>query len=323
MKTELILNSGGSVFDIGSICGGNIRLEYEKSGKPSVLEFSVVGGLIENEPEINEGDSVSFRADGTDMFLGYVFTKTVTKDNVTRIKAYDQLRYLKNKDTYIYSGRTASSLLRLILADFKLKPGIIEETGYVLPDRIEANQSLFDIILTATELTKMATGKDFVLYDDFGSICYRDIDNMELPLLAKTEMDGLIDFSLETSIDRDTYNRVKLFLNRESALCYSAESSETIDRWGVLQYTRILTKKEQNTAAAMGDGAGGILARKNRKSVLLTLEDMGDPTVRAGSRIWVSIDGGEKIAKTAVVTRAVHIFENGLHRMKLSLDLGG
>ncbi|MCD7905055.1 MAG: hydrolase [Clostridiales bacterium] len=323
MALELIVTHNNESCDIGEFCVGSVKLCYYKSGEPSSLEFSVARDLSEKFFGFYEGDSVGLIADGTKMFYGYIFTKSRTKEQIITVKAYDQLRYLKNKDTYIYYGQTASSLLRLIIDDYRLEAGEIEESGYVLPERIESNQSLFDIILTAVSLTKKAAGKEFILYDDYGRLCFKNKENMELPLLAKEEMDGLIDFTYVTSIDSGTYNRVKLFLSREESSCFSAEDSETIDEWGILQYTEVLTRENLLSGAASAEMAQSILAEKNRRTQSLVIEDVGDTTVRAGSRIWVCLSGEGEIAKTAYVERTVHTFENGLHRMKLNIDLEG
>ncbi len=320
MDIQLIINNKKTQFDVAPICCGKIKLSYYRSGAPSALEFSVARDIAESVFPFYEGSTVAFTVDGVNMFYGYVFTKTRTKEQIISVKAYDQLRYLKNKDTYIYYGKTCSGLVRLIADDFKLKTGEIEESGYVLPDRIESNTTLFDIILTGIDLTKKATGKEFILYDDFGKLCFKDTNNMTLPLLAKEEMQGLMDFTLTTSIDSDTYNRVKLFIGHEEDICYMAEDGESIDEWGVLQYTDVLTRKELLSGAAFDELARSILKAKNRRGRSIILEDLGDPTVRGGSRIWLSLSGDENIAKTVVVDRAIHTFENGLHKMSLSLN---
>lgn len=321
MSISLIVTHNDVSCDLGYLCVGAVKLTYVKRGEPSALEFSVARDLRKDVFAFYEGDSVAFSADGANMFFGYIFSKSRNKEQIITVRAYDLLRYLKNRDTYIYSGQSASSLLRLILADYKLEAGEIEESGYILPDRIESNQSLFDIILTAEELSRKATGKEFILYDDFGKICFKNKENMELPLLASSEMDGLVDFNYTTSIDNDTYNRVKLFVGRESNICYQAENSESVKNWGVLQYTEVLTREELLSGAAFSELAESILLQKNRRTTDLVIEDMGDVTVRAGCFIWVYISGDVDIAKRALVSKAVHTFENGLHKMKLSLEL--
>ncbi|MCD8159409.1 MAG: hydrolase [Clostridiales bacterium] len=266
MAVELIVTHNNVSCDIGEFCAGVIKLSYYKSGAPSCLEFSAARDLPENFFGFYEGDSVGFTVDGTKMFYGYIFTKSRTKEQIITVKAYDQLRYFKNKDTYIYYGQTASSLLRLILDDYRLKAGEIEDSGYVLPDRIESNQSLFDIMLTAVSLTKKATGREYILYDNYGEICFKNKENMVLPLLADEEMDGLINFSLSTSIDSDTYNRVKLFLSREESTCFSAEDSASVSEWGILQYTEVLTRENLLSGAASAEMAESILAEKKQEN---------------------------------------------------------
>ncbi len=321
MTVSLIVTHNNSSCDLSDICVGKIKLTYVKRGETSVLEFSVARDLKSSVFGFYEGDSVGFSVDGVNMFFGYIFTKSRDKEQIITVRAYDQLRYLKNKDTYIYSGQSASSLLRLILDDYNLEKGEIEESGYILPDRVESNQSLFDIILTAEELSRKATGKEFILYDDYGKICFKNKENMELALIASSEADGLINFNYSTSIDADTYNRVKLFIGRESNFCFQAENASSINEWGVLQYTEVLIREKLLSGAACSELAESILSQKNRRTTTLITEDMGEPSVRAGCYVWVYVSGNVEIAQRAVVSRAVHTFENGLHKMKLSLEL--
>ena len=48
--------------------------------------------------------------DGTDLFY-FVFQKGGSKDGLDHVMAYDQIRHLKNKDTYVYNDKTASQFL--------------------------------------------------------------------------------------------------------------------------------------------------------------------------------------------------------------------
>ena len=72
------------------------RLTLERKGTPGKLEFTVVKG-----PGLNfaEGDPVKLTVNGTAMFYGFVFKKKRDKGGTIDVVAYDQLRYLKNKDT--------------------------------------------------------------------------------------------------------------------------------------------------------------------------------------------------------------------------------
>ncbi|MDE6579610.1 MAG: hypothetical protein K2K41_03660 [Ruminiclostridium sp.] len=134
--------------------------------------------LCDRAFEISEGVPVRFKADGKNMFFGYVFSKTAGADGRMRLVCYDQIRYLLNKDTYVYEGKTASQLVMLIAGDFSMRIGNVEDSKYVIPYRIEENSTLLDMIENAIELTYHNSGKRYVLYDGFGKLCLREITSM-------------------------------------------------------------------------------------------------------------------------------------------------
>ncbi|MCE0798630.1 XkdQ/YqbQ family protein, partial [Clostridioides difficile] len=81
-----------------------ITWEIERRGTPSKLEFTIV---MDDILEFCEGNSVRLYYKGVGIFYGYIFQKKRDKENHIKIVAYDQLRYFKNKDTYVYSNKTA------------------------------------------------------------------------------------------------------------------------------------------------------------------------------------------------------------------------
>ena len=93
---------------------------------------------------MKRGDHVALQIDGKDIFYGFVFTKKSSgKSDMVEVTAYDQLRYLKNKDTYVYEDKTAGDLIRMLAADFQLQTGEIEDTGFRIASRVEDNSSPF------------------------------------------------------------------------------------------------------------------------------------------------------------------------------------
>ena len=75
-----------------------------------------------------------------------MFKRQRTKEQIITVTAYDQLRYFKNKDTYVYRNWTATQLIQAIAADFSLNTGELEDTGFVIPSRREQNMTLFDMV---------------------------------------------------------------------------------------------------------------------------------------------------------------------------------
>jgi hypothetical protein len=289
----------------------------ERRGSPGKLTFTVIK---DDKLSFDEGDAVRLTVDGANIFYGYVFKKRRDKEHHVTVTAYDQLRYLTNKDTYVYTAKTARDVLQMIAGDFNLQLGAVDDTGYVIPLRTEDNRSLFDIINTALDLTLTNRGKLYVLYDDFGKLTLRDIANMKLDLVIDDETGENFDY--ESSIDDNTYNKVKLtYKNEETGKrdVYVVQSGESINNWGVLQYTDSLKEGENGEAKA-----AALLNLYNAKTRRLKISRaFGDARVRAGSLVVVKLALGDiNVQNYMLVERAEHVWNESEHFMNLTLRGG-
>ena len=106
----------------------------ERRSTPGKLTFNVIKDDVAS---FEEGAAVRFKVDDEEVFYGFVFTKKRDKDNVISVTAYDQLRYLNNKDTYVYENKTASQFIQMVASDFSLNTGAIENTKFVIASRVE------------------------------------------------------------------------------------------------------------------------------------------------------------------------------------------
>lgn len=107
------------------------------------------------------GNEVLVTVDSKKFFYGFVFTKEVKKDGMASYTVYDQLRYLKNKDTIVYKKKTADEVIRIIAKRFLLKCGTLAKTGW-RRSAVEDNTALFDMIQNALDDTLMVKGKTYV-----------------------------------------------------------------------------------------------------------------------------------------------------------------
>lgn len=293
------------------------RLTLERKGTPGKLEFTVVKG-----PGLNfaEGDPVKLTVNGTAMFYGFVFKKKRDKGGTIDVVAYDQLRYLKNKDTITEEGLKASDLLKRIATDFRLNLGTVEDTGYTLETIVEENQTLFDMIQSALDETLMNTKQLYVLYDDAGKLTLKNINTMKLNLLIDEETGE--NFSYESSIDEQTYNKIKLAYNDEKTgkrELFIAQDRAKMNQWGVLQYFEEVQTK--TGASAKADAMLKLYDQKTRK---LTIQNaFGDVRVRAGSAVVVALNLGDIVTNNyMVVNKVTHTFRGDEHMMELDL-IGG
>lgn len=296
-----------------------VSLTWSRKGSPGKLKFSVVkdSALL-----IEEGDTVKLTVDGTDMFYGFVFTKSRSgkTPKVIDITVYDQLRYFKNKDTYVYSGKKASEVIKMIAEDFRLKVGVLEDTGFVIGSRTEDNATLFDIAQNALDETLQAKTQLYVLYDDVGKLTLRNIENMKLNLLL--DVDTIGEYSYSSSIDKQTYNQIKISFENQSTgkrEIFIAKDSTHINEWGLLQYTDTVELSASGAAKAEA-----LLKLYNEKTRTLSVSSvLGDTRVRAGSSVIVKLDLGDiGIQSYMLVESVTHKFKQAQHLMDLKLRGG-
>lgn len=314
MNIELLIKGKGEkIFQ--PVIAGDIVWETERRGNPSKLTFTILKDSIISFPE---GAPVNLRIDGKGVFIGYVFQKSRDKNQQIQVVCYDQLRYFKNKDIYLYTNKTASEVLRMIANDHGFQLGTVEDTGYKIARRLENMNTLFDIVLNALDLTAYNTKKLFILYDDFGKICLRNIESMKLDLLV--ESDTLENFDYSSSIDEDTYTKIVLIQGEDNKPYVAPKSaSKEMEQWGTLTY---MDKVNDDINAQ--EMANQLLSLKNRKTKTLTLKGaFGDLRVRAGTSINVHLNLGDTIENRMLVCENVtHYFNADFHTMDISMRDG-
>ncbi|HBF4243797.1 TPA: C40 family peptidase [Clostridioides difficile] len=293
-----------------------ITWEIERRGTPSKLEFTIV---MDDILQFCEGNSVRLYYKGIGIFYGYIFQKKRDKENHIKIVAYDQLRYFKNKDTYVFKNYTASEIIKMLADDFKLKCKFIEDTKYKI-SRIEENKTLFDMILTALDDTLREKKEMYILYDDFGRLVLKNVASMKLDVVM--DNDVIEDFDYNSSIDSDTYTQVKLLKEDENTsqrISTTVKDSIHIRSWGVLQLFD--TVDSNMTKAEMDKKAEMLLKLYNRKTKTLSLKNvLGDIRVRAGCLLFIMLDLGDiKLQNYMIVEKVKHTFENNSHFMDLTL----
>lgn len=313
---ELIINHNGTIQQ--PVILDDIIWSTERKGLPGKLAFSVFNdGLI----KVDEGDHVSFKKDGENVFYGFVFKRGWNKNKIVNIIAYDQLRYLKNKDTYKYENKTATELIQMIADDFRLQIGTLEDTGYKIEDKLEDEETLFDIILNALDITLKNKKKLYVLYDDFGKLTLKDIESMKVNLLID-ETSGE-NYKFSSGIDGSTYNKIKVIYDNEKTgkrERYEVFDSSNINRWGLLQYFETIDEKVNGQAMV-----DALIELYNKKENNLTLNNIvGDIRVRAGTSVLVQLDLVDfKLQHWMLVEKATHRFKKDEYFMDLQLRGGG
>lgn len=313
MKIEMLVgNLRNEMFNVSDLVI-EASWKTKRKGKPSNLEFQII---YSGDFSLDNGNTVSFKVDGNEVFYGYVFEISGSKEKTIKLNAYDQMRYLLFNDTYVFSDKKASDILKRISNDFGLVTGEIEDTGFVIPRFIQDDKKLIDIIYGSLDKTLVSTKETFLLYDDFGRLSLKNINNMRQNVVISGES-NLGDYDWQKSIDNEVYNKVKIVRDNKELKCrqvYIAEDKNNMQNWGTLQYYKKVDDKM--TDEQIKELAEGTLKLKNKEGRTLKLKDVistdisNDLKLRAGSGVYVEI-GDRNIKQFYLIEDATHKFSNG------------
>lgn len=320
---ELIVQSSedGTIYDISNIAK-SVKTSKSLDSSAGKCSFSI--DTNKNKIKIPMGSTVSLtlveNGKKKGKFFGFVFSTEPNGDKVD-ITAYDQLRYLKNNETYVLTGTTLEKLIKRIGTDFQLRLGTIEGSNYILPERIEDNKSLGDIIQRAIDFTLQGTKKQYIIRDEFGYLCCRNAANLVTNLVIG-EVSLLKSYDYKESIDSEVYNSVKLYKDNEDTgkrEVYIALDSDNIKRWGKLQLFESVD--ENVTDAQAREKAQQLLKLYNRINRTLKLSCKGCIDLEPGSGIYLEINDipGVTFNQAALITKINDEYENGIHNMDLEV----
>lgn len=296
-----------------------IEWSTERRGVPGKITFQIIN---DDTLQFSEGSMVLLKEDDKGIFMGYVFKQNRDKEGITTVTAYDQLRYFKNKDTFIYENKTLPQVVQMLADDYDLRTGTLEDSGFVIASRVEQDTSLFEITENAIDIVLQNTGKMYVLYDDAGSLTLKSLESMYVGsdgkyLVIDSETGENFDYT--SSIDDVTYNKIVLKNNDTDKDFVVADDLANIAKWGTLTYTD--TYKPGENAQAKAQSLLNLYNHKTRN--LKIPKAFGDSRVRAGSMVVVNLDLGDiKVQNFMLVEKCTHTYNENEHWMSLTLRGG-
>jgi len=133
----------------------------------------------------------------------------------------------------------------------------------------------------------------------------------------------MTDFMLKSSIDQETYNKIKLYRDNQKAgkrEVYIAQDSANIAKWGVLQLTQSVDddKNEAQISALLDQ----LIILRNRETKSLQIEAIGDVRVRAGCFVPIVISE-LGINQPFLVDEATHRFSGNDYTISITLKVIG
>lgn len=324
INATLYDNRNEKMFDISEVIF-DLEITTKIEDDPGKATFKI---LKIDDIAFWEGATVSIQIDGVKMFRGYVFAKKRNKDvEIIEVTCYDQLRYLKNKDSDAFENMTSDQIFAKLCDKFVLKYRVVDKSSYKCAPRNNPATALYDMIKRALDDTLINSKQWFIIRDNYGVLEHVNIFSLQPGIMLGDES-GVTDFAYETSIDKDTYNQIKLYReNKKTAkreifiVNDTINGGNTLKAWGILQ---LYEKVDENlNIAQIEQKARGMLALYNNTKRSLKLECLGVPTMCAGSVFKCSIKdlGDLSINRYLLVTSCTHKISNGEHTMTLDTEV--
>ncbi|HBB27660.1 MAG TPA: hypothetical protein DC000_00125 [Clostridiales bacterium] len=298
----------------------NTNISFYRKSTASKLEFTIDK---DNVAVFNEGDVVYFYDDNKPIIKAYIFAKESNESKKISVNCYDQLRYLKAKQTFEFIGKSLKQIITIIANYFGLNIGYIEDVPYITNYYYHEDESAFDIIDYHVQQSKIMTGKEIVFYDDFGMLTLKYADSMVSNYILG--VDSFVDtYNYKTDIDNNTYNIIKLVRpNKDTgkADLYMAKDDNNIKAWGMLQYYEVMDEnlnKEQ-----LKEYLKLLFNYHNRKFRTLKLDAIGIPELRGGNTIYIDIPdiGDISINRSLLIDSITHKYTSNSHTMSLEMEV--
>ena len=197
--------------------------------------------------------------------------------------------------------------------------GEVADTKYVLTTEAKDDKTWLDIIYEDILETLVNKGKWYMLRDEYGKVCLRDLEDYRLNLVLGDES-LCYDYNYELSIDENTYNAIKLVSdseNGEKSIVYIADDKKTVKKYGLLQYFEVLDKGLNKSQVKTK--AEQLLKLYNREFESLSLDCIGDTNIRAGCSIRAMIEG-INLNKWLIVQSVTHDFLP-VHKMSMEVRI--
>lgn len=324
LKTHIYDNRNGVTFDVSEVVSDMTITTYLEDN-PGKLEFTV---LATSPLTFAEGATVSVVLDGHKMFKGFVFKRSFTEDAKTvKVTCYDQMRYLKNKDSRVFENVTSNQIFEQLCKDFVLKYRTVDASSHICAPRSEDATSLYDMIKHATDDTLINTGKWYFIRDNFGTLEHINVKSCVRPevLGDKSFVTG---FDYTTSIDEDVYTQIKLYRDntetgkREVFIVNdTVNGGDKLKQWGILQlYEKI---DESYNIAQIESRALQMLKYYCSTRESLTLRCLGVKEFFAGCifKCQIADLGDHTLNSYMLVTECTHKLSNGHHTMDIKTEV--
>lgn len=314
----LILKKNGKQYDITELVE-SVKWSGRKGAAARSLSVSVIDDDGYNHDrtgiKVTEGHQVVFKYNGNELFRGIIMRQTQSNRKKMSFTAYDNGIYLaNNRDTFMYSKKTADAVFRDVCKRFSLKTDRIASCKYVIPELTKPRTTAFDVICDALQQDYEATGTRHYVMSDKGklSLITRK-ENIKQWVIETGE--NIISYTYDRSIE-DIRTRVKI-RSKEGKTIATKKNKALEKKIGIFQ--EVETKNDPLTQAQAKSIIDGILKSQGHPERTLNIDAIGIPDVISGVAVYIIIPH-LGLKRTFYVDSDTHTFKDNMYTMSLKLN---
>ncbi|WP_239613949.1 XkdQ/YqbQ family protein [Cohnella mopanensis] len=252
------------------------------------------------------------------LFRGTIFSYDIDSSGNGMITAYDENVYLtKNADTRKFTAMTAAAIIRDICKSYDIPIGTIADTGYVIPRVIFREADVWAMVSACLTETRKQNGRKFRLWTSNGALHLTEKKDTVVRWMLEDGV-NILSANRSRSIE-DTRTSVKIIGGDEekNPITALARDSGLAAKYGTMQYVEradmSLNKSQIDQLAKQRLKELGKVAEE------VSVEALGISEVIAGVSVY-AFESMTEIVGGYYVTADSHTFEDGVHRMEVTLS---
>lgn len=325
MALKFILIKDGTGYDISDVVQ-KVQWAGRKNSPARTLDLTILDDpeLGENNRtgiDVYEGHHIIFLEDGNELFRGIIMVQVRNQERNLDITAYDNGIYLSNnKGSFSYSKKTATAIFMDVCKRFGLTRGECAQTTYKIPQLVDVNTTIWDILTNALSKTYTANGERYYILSRKG----------QLNLIRRRE--HITKLVLETGQEGSEYGNItnytygKSIANTKTRLRLISENGKTVASWsdqdlekklGMMQ--DVQTPDNELKGKKLKQQVIIMLNELKKPQETIDITALGTTAIYSGVAVYVSIPE-IGIERVFYVDSDTHTWDGDYHTMRLTLN---
>jgi len=253
----------------------------------------------------------------TGLFRGIIFSYEIDSAGRAVLFAHDENVYLtKNSDTRKFTKMTASAIIRDLCKSYGIPTGSITDTGYVIPRAIFREAGVWAMISACLTETRKQNGRKFRVWASNGALNLTERKETVVRWMLEDGV-NILNANRSQSIE-ETRTVVKVIGgDDEKPISATEKDPAMIAKYGTMQHVeRADMSLNKSQIAQLAKQRLADLAKIDEE---VTVEALGITEVISGVAVY-AFEGMTEIVGGYYVTADSHTFEDGAHRMEVTLS---